>query len=455
MGVLLLVIFSIFMHSADSLNIDEAIDIYESSKEIELSGYRSDFYRESYNSYSTSRKFGAIANNESKILLDSTHKKIDGIRNIFSPEVRLFDFKVGISFLTNYDLDSKELENQFLSLTASLNLNDILYYSKKAFSKDQALILKEKNDLNGEKNRNSMVESLIDLYSDIKIKEGEYDVASRYLEQLKKDKSFVEDKLSAGTISQLDIEELEVNIEKSETKKELSEINLEFMKRDFFNRIEISYDKNVEFFDISSNSEFVFDDSELLVKQKDVELTKCSLRYAKRENQPDFDLGFGWEKDPANLDAGIFDSLPGVSLTVSWDILSNRPQLREAECNAKIIESELEILEKKTTIDRDNQEKTFINAQFNLLALQKEVEHMEKSSDIKREMYQKDLISFRDYMKEYNEYRDTKVKYEKEKHTLNGMKKKMELLKKDSEKGCNGNISMEEILEEGAIDKQN
>lgn len=426
---MILLLFLAMFNKAFSLSLDEAISLYKNNG-TKISELQKEIYLKNYEEYKRYNmiNFGLQDSGTSYVnrRTQDTHEFIEHrVRNTLTPSLNLFGINFYTTWTSDWVIESKEFENRFVNFGGRVNLTDILYYSSSYYAIDSSYLNMKKSELSLAAKERGEIANLIDLYVAIKTYEGRLDIKNRSLEQLKKDKTFIEDKEKAGLSSKIDVDSICLQVSKTEQDIRALHRSIHSLKLQLCNKIGIEFNDQ-EFIDFDSEDieDVLVDDSNIKVLEHQLNIDEKNEKIQFRRLLPDLSVNAEYDWNEA---LERYDGIYGIS--VSWDVIPNFAEHSNSSKSLEITKIELEDAKKNLELELENKRDDFLTNKEALKTAKSEKEYWERVVDIKREMYSNNLISLQEYMKYYNLLRDKEVEVTEKEYNLSAFKKKINLLK--------------------------
>ncbi len=426
---MIFLIFLLLFKTGLSLTLDEALSLYKSrsfsSKSLEV---ERDIYRRSYDEYARCKWFTISLSDSGSSYVnyrrDEDHTFKDHfVRNTLTPQLNLAGISLYTNWRSDYAIETKDLDNKFVSLGAKTNLTN-MFYSSSSYSSDMAYLNMKMNDISSSMKDFDNISKIIDIFSTVKVYEGRIDIKERAIDQLRKDREYTEDRLKAGLASGMDIKSLDLEI--SMLNQELQEIyrDMYISKRQLCLLIGIEFDDQ-QFAEIESQ-----DIENVLVDSRDINLLEYELESDKKQRSlelrnllPDLFISaeYDWNE--------VLERYDGVyGLSVSWDVTPNLSSYNQACKKVELGEEKLANAKLNKSLELEKKRGEYLSAREAIESALQEKEYWEQVVEVQREMYKNDLISLQDYLKYFNKLRDKEISLSEKRYQIEAFKRKIKVL---------------------------
>ena len=425
---MILLIFLMLFRVASSITLDESISLYKNNRG-RVTELEKEIYRKNYEEYKRYNLINFSLQDSGTSYVNrrdhNNHEFLEHrVRNLLNPSLNILGINLYTTWRSDWVIESKEFKNRFITFGGRLNLTDLLYYSSNYYTLDSHYLNMKKRDIELAAKERDEISNLIDIYVGIKTYEGRLDIKNRSLEQLKKDRSYIEEKERAGLSSKIDVESISLQVDKTEQDIRALHRSIHSLKLQFCNKIGIDFNDQ-EFLDFDSEDieDVLIDDSNIQILEHQLNIDEKSEKIQFRRLLPDFSVNAEYDWNEA---LERYDGIYGVS--VAWDVIPNFAGYSQASNSLEISKLQLEDERKNLEIQLENKRDDYLTNKESLESAKSEKEYWSRVVDIKREMYINDLLSLQDYMKYYNMLRDKEIEVSEKEYNLSAFKRKIQLL---------------------------
>ncbi|BDU50827.1 TolC family protein [Haliovirga abyssi] len=353
--------------------------------------------------------------------LDKLNLKVDGnvgksiIGNSKNSIINLSYKDIVLSL--NYDIKNNKISSNSISINK--NLNNIIFQKHNQDEK----IYELKNSsykISRKLEQNQKIIEIIEIYKIIKDADIDIKVDEMILEKYKKQLKTLNIKIEKGESTNSDKSYLLLKIKESEKDIKFLKKNREVFKEKLTYKLNYNIKKNIKFEKINFDKNINFN------KIGELEIDKNGLEYEIGKKQFEFSKKYNNFSITANANYDFDSKDYSYGISFSKDIFDFKSDIKTNGVELKISEERIKQLEKDKLFERENQKNSFEDMKESI-EIQKRYNEYYKSEEKKsKKMFKLGYISFQDYEKSIEDYKESELKLEKLENNFNAYKYKIE-----------------------------